>query len=268
MKNFLPFIIAVGGIFGCQMEEKPKKVDNRENATGNKIQYAPTYVVDQNLKWMDRVNSNSDSLQILYTPNAIKINQQGEIFRGPTVIADRVRSNNFMVDSIFSSEVVMANSSNTYEYEIGHFWTSNNKSYDHLIIWNLGSKPKQRELEFIAESTSTKAYLEEINNRRADWMTICNNHNAKKLVEHLYTDNAIYYNHKPPMVGKTMITQEYQYMNKDDYQLMLEPIFFQSVTNELAFEIGQCSGNYNGKYILIWQKNAIGEWRILMDSNI
>jgi ketosteroid isomerase-like protein len=57
-------------------------------------------------------------------------------------------------------------------------------------------------------------------------------------------------------------------MSNESYQLTLNPITIETVNPETVFEIGQCEGSYNGKYILIWKKQTDGQWRIWVDSNI
>ena len=84
----------------------------------------------------------------------------------------------------------------------------------------------------------------------------------------MYTENTIYYNHKPVIVGHEDLAVEYQYMNNKKYELFLEPIIVEVVQDDLVYEIGQCSGTYGGKYILIWQKGNDDVWRVLVDSNI
>ena len=39
-----------------------------------------------------------------------------------------------------------------------------------------------------------------ISQRRAEWMRLCNLHNAFQLVSTMYTGDAIYFNHKPIVV--------------------------------------------------------------------
>jgi hypothetical protein len=57
-------------------------------------------------------------------------------------------------------------------------------------------------------------------------------------------------------------------MEREQYHLTLTPIFIEPVSATMVYEIGQCSGSYGGKYILIWQREQDGKWRILLDSNI
>ena len=62
--------------------------------------------------------------------------------------------------------------------------------------------------------------------------------------------------------------KEYSYMNNKNYRLNLQPLIVKAVNASFAFEIGQCSGSYNGKYILIWKIDSDGSWKIFIDSNI
>ena len=57
-------------------------------------------------------------------------------------------------------------------------------------------------------------------------------------------------------------------MNNKNYRLKLEPLIVKPVSKNLVFEIGQCSGSYDGKYILVWGKDVDGMWKIIIDSNI
>lgn len=127
----------------------------------------------------------------------------------------------------------------------------------------------RRELEFIARAAPTDSTIQQaIDKRRAEWIRLCNAHNAAELVKELYSANAMYYNHKPLVIGHDAIIEDYQYMNEEKYSLTLTPIAVELVTNRLAYEIGQCSGSYGGKYMLVWQKDKTGQWSIVMDSNI
>ena len=57
-------------------------------------------------------------------------------------------------------------------------------------------------------------------------------------------------------------------MNNKNYHLQLHPLVVKAVNPNFVFEIGQCTGSYAGKYILIWEKDSDGKWKITADSNI
>lgn len=221
---------------------------------------------DPNWEWMHLVNADSDSLAQLYTKDAIQISELGEVTAGAVAIVDNHRKGGYRIDSIKTIKQVKANPDKAYE--LGRFWTSTGQEYKHLIIWDIGEGKKLRELEFVLASEISPSYIDDIKKRREDWIQLCNEHDATTLVVQLYTKNAVYYNHRPPIIGWEDISQEYRYMNDENYTLFLEPIILEAVNETLAFEIGQCSGTYNGKYVLVWQKNEEGVWRVLMDSNI
>ena len=133
-----------------------------------------------------------------------------------------------------------------------------------MVIWRQGVK----EFEIIVANDDIKFDQKEIDQRRKEWMELCNQHNAYNLVSNLYEPEAIYYNHRPVDIGTDKIARTYSYMDRETYSLNLTPIIVHPVANTLVYEIGQCSGSYGGKYMLIWRKNSEGVWQILFDSNI
>ena len=98
-------------------------------------------------------------------------------------------------------------------------------------------------------------------------MALCNAHDAHTLVSAMYTPDAIYYNHSGVVRGTEDIARTYSYMNRTSYQLTLTPLAVEVVSGKVALEIGQCSGSYNGKYVIVWVKTGEG-WQVLLDSNV
>ena len=245
-------------LWTCQSKvEKPSSVDSP----------AVIFAAEPNQVWKKAVNNSTSSLADLYVKNAIKIFPNGAIIAGNNAIDSSYKNRSFVIDSIQIIKNVVANKKRGINYEIGDYWIGK-QAYKQLIIWNTIETIQKRELEFIAKSTPSPSVLEEINLSRKKWIALCNQHNAAQLVAQVYTPNAIYYNHKPAIIGREGITAEYQYMNQEKYSLHLEPIIVETVTPELVFEIGQCAGSYQGKYMIIWQKQENGDWQVLMDSNI
>ena len=242
----------------CQSKvEKPSSVDSP----------SIIFSAEPNQAWKKAVNNSTSSLADLYFKNAIKIFPNGAIIVGNNAIDSSYKNRSFVIDSIQVIKNVVANKKRGINYEIGVYWIGK-QAYKHLIIWNTTDTIQKRELEFIAKSTANPSVLEEINLSRKKWITLCNQHDAAQLVAQVYTPNAIYYNHKPAIIGRKGIAEEYQYMNRKKYSLHLEPIIVETVTSGLVFEIGQCTGSYKGKYMIIWEKQEEGDWQVLMDSNI
>ncbi|MFD0862138.1 YybH family protein [Sungkyunkwania multivorans] len=263
-KLFIPLMLVLCMVAGCKSEGKMQKT---AVSKGEECLKDVSNIVNSNEKWKCWMNTNfHDSLQHIYGDTSIKVDASGTVAAGTDAIIALLKKKPFAVDSIYTIKKVKADDRHRFDYEIGGFITAN-ATYSHLLIWNRSSD-NIREFEFIAKVDKGQNYSIEIDKRRARWVVLCNLHDAARLVSELYSENAVYFSHKPVIIGHESITQEYQYMNDPNYQLTLHPITVQMVNENLAYEIGQCKGTYNGKYMLVWQRDEQGIWRILVDSNI
>ena len=221
--------------------------------------------------WMKAINSHdANALQHSYDTNAVKIISADNIINGASNIAAHYGKHKQKITTIKSLFRVEANKRRGITYEMVKFTTDNQKEYLHIVIWKTKDGNVVREFEFteIHKTSDSKAATTEITQRRKLWMELCNAHNAENLVKQLYSPNTMYYNHKPIVQGTENLIKEYGYMNNNKYSLKLEPKKLIIANSDVAFEIGQCSGSYGGKYILIWKKQADGNWDIYIDSNI
>ncbi|MEM6344608.1 MAG: hypothetical protein AAF927_12035 [Bacteroidota bacterium] len=254
MKSYFP-LIALLSLMACQTTERSALAEKQ------------TQDLIPNVRWIEAVNNQQ--WENIYHKKAIKIEADGSLIKGREAIIEAQKQKKWQVEVIETIRIISTHRDSSYQYEIGQFLTSDRKTYYHLLIWNLEGEQPLRELEMIASGgTLDSGILAAIDQRRAEWIKLCNERDAANLVEQLYSENALYYNHKPMVEGRTAITQEYSYMNRPEYSLMLNPIIVQPVNDSLVFELGQCSGSYGGKYMLLWQKDATGKWYVSMDSNV
>jgi len=220
-----------------------------------------------NQKWMDAINTKDiNILENLYTENPYVLSINGVDISNRDSLLNAVSTSNFKVTDVKTINRIKANED--YDYEIGSFKNKDGVEVKSIIIWKRTDSIDLRELEFLAETSNSSVDFKIIDSQRTEWMRLCNKHNASNLIEAMYTKNTMYYNRGRLLHGRVALIQEYDYMNDPQYQLTLQPITIESISESLIYELGQCSGSYNGKYILVWQKNQEGVWQIMFDSNI
>ena len=152
------------------------------------------------------------------------------------------------------------------EYEMGAL-KIRSKVFSVLFIRSKSTDNKQIEFLVVYEKEDTNEDLSSIDAARANWMKLCNAHQADNLVSNLYHKEAYYYNRGRLLKGTKAITSEYSYMNSPTYSLQLTPKQVILVNANIAYELGRCSGSYPLPYLLVWQKQPDATWKILLDSN-
>ena len=244
--------------------------DRPEGATEKVVSSDSTIL---NSLWKNARNARDSSLMNYYSPGAVKIISKDLILNGPEEIFDHYEKLEDVVQ-ISSAYSIDANKDRGITYHLNHYGTIDSKYYVQLVIYQKHGDHKLRAFEFETEviksigNESTGTIAEQITKRREKWMGYCNAHQVKELVNDLYSEHTMYYNHRPVVQGRAALIREYGYMNREQYKLSLEPRFMIYANATTVFEIGQCKGSYNGKYILIWKKEADGQWRIFIDSNV
>ncbi len=254
-------------IMGCKQQ-----VNKKENVNNSKTEIVKTEKISDYLNdWVDAINNNDfPAIEKIYASNAIKIVSVDSIIESSSQIANYYGVNSNKITSIESIFKVEANKKKRINYEIISYKTEDLKEYIQVVIWRLENGYVIREFEFTERRSqeAKKVVMNSIVERRKLWMELCNANNAENLVKQLYTVNTIYYNHKPIIRGFDNLIKEYDYMNNSNYSLHLQPLKLEIVNANFAYEIGQCSGGYKGKYIIVWKKQPEGNWKVHIDSNI
>ena len=218
--------------------------------------------------WIDLFNSSSENLNELYYEKPVFITSKLRAIDDVSAadLYGQLRKSTGAVMSAESIKRIAA--SPTVDYEIVELEAASGELLKHLIIWRKTANTYLRELEATFPSKGQILPDTAIDEARKKWMELCNKHLPAELVAQVYTAEAIYYNHKPVIKGTTAISREYGYMASPQYNLKLTPLHLEMVSEDMAFELGQCSGSYGGKYVLIWVKKGEGSWQVAFDSNI
>ncbi|WP_367392753.1 hypothetical protein [Lewinella sp. LCG006] len=205
-----------------------------------------------------------------YTATAVGILPDGTVQEGPAEIVKYWRS--VFTASKVSDRMVIGSvpvgKEGEYRYEISRFKTGSKQAFTQVIVWdNQGSEPL-RALQLIAPNDKLRPDTNAIFAARTRWMEYCNGHEVEQLIQEMYAPNTCYYNHRPLLQGRAALEKEYTYMKDPSYQLTLTPIHVVPVSEHLVMELGQCSGSYGGKYLLVWQEQEKGGWQVLLDANL
>ncbi len=219
---------------------------------------------DADASWMNAINANT--VKDVLSKHCIKILPSDSILVGSAAISNYYASQEFRVNHISCLSSVFATNDSAYLYKINR--VDADREYRQIIIWKKINSVWKVEFEYTLPFTCKKIDLSVMDAARNNWIRLCNLHNALQLVNSLYSKNAIYYNHKPLVLGRDSIAKEYSYMNHPSYHLKLNPVYLDVVNDRTIFEIGKGEGSYQGKYILIWKKNQADLWEIFIDSNI
>ena len=223
------------------------------------------------LEWQKPLQGiNKSTIEKTFTEQSIRVNSAENVLTGREDIVDHILATNLKTlsgESLFST---VANKIKLIDYEIIKSKTEDTGEHLHILIWKTVDSMRQIDFEYKTtyNTNPIKADSLAIEKSRDQWMTLCNAHNAEKLVNDMYTENTLYYSHRPLVKGRTALSKEYAYMNNESYQLELKPLSMQIANEDTALEIGQCEGSYNGKYIIIWKKGNDDIWRVFIDSNI
>jgi ketosteroid isomerase-like protein len=203
-----------------------------------------------------------------YTQDAVSILPDGTILSKDDNIAERWKQITTGIPPGKLNRASVVARENEYHYTITTLLTADDRRYVELVVWDQRGGIPRRALEFIAPYEAHSFHLEEINAARIRWMEYCNAHEVAQLIENCYTENTLYYNHRPLLQGREALVAEYAYMKNPEYQLTLTPIYVEEVSDTLALEVGQCSGSYGGKYFLVWKKQEYGVWQVFLDGNL
>lgn len=205
-----------------------------------------------------------------YTPTAVGILADGTVHEGPAEIA-RYWESVFTNTKVLGRTVigsVSVGKEGEYSYEISRFETTDKQTFAQVIVWDNQGPAPLRALQLIAPEDKLRPDTNAILAARARWMEYCNGHDVEGLIQKMYTPNTRYYNHRPLLKGRTALEKEYAYMKNTTYQLTLTPLYVVPISAHLVMELGQCSGSYGGKYLIVWQEQVSGDWQVLLDANL
>lgn len=113
---------------------------------------------------------------------------------------------------------------------------------------------------------------EELASERRKWVRLANEHNPEAHITRSYTKDAIYFSNGRRSDGHEGITERYSYMKNPNYQVDLEAETLYAVSKQQVLEVGRYFAGKKrqgdgGVYLILWEKQSKGAWRIALDFN-
>ena len=138
-----------------------------------------------------------------------------------------------------------------------------------LIAWRKKGEHYLKEFETIIKIEPQKISFEPeiLNEQRRNWEKYSNAHDPAGLLENVYSPDSYYFNNGKIDQGRETITERYDYMKNQSWNIRLEAKGLIPVSEDVVLEIGKYYSTGEGQYLLIWEKQSTGTWQIKLDFN-
>ena len=158
--------------------------------------------------------------------------------------------------------------------EVGTFKSKEKNTFAYVAAWHNDNGNLKKEVHLIYPISNSFALASKegildsnINLARNLWMEFSNSHMPSKLLKVLYTKNALYFNQGKLYEGFEQIDPRYAYMSDKNWKIKLYADKVLQVSETKALEIGHYVSNGKGHYILVWERDEEGTWKVAFDFN-
>ncbi len=158
--------------------------------------------------------------------------------------------------------------------EIGYIKTKSQSNFAYVTAWQNGADGLCKEVHLVYPLAGefnlpikNKAHDTNIDQARDLWVELSNSHRPSKLIKLLYTEDALYFNQGKTYKGFLGIDPKYAYMSNKNWDIELFAEHVLQVSESRALEIGYYKSSGKGHYILVWEKDVEGTWKVLFDFN-
>lgn len=145
-----------------------------------------------------------------------------------------------------------------------------------LSGWRFTENSWKKEIDILlnlnADNTVPDSLQKVLANARDKWVILANKHQPLAHIQESYTPDAVYFSNGRSSVGTAAIAERYQYMANPVYQVDLESRELWNIEGDRVLELGRYftgaeKTGTGGIYVIIWEKQASGDWKISLDFN-
>jgi len=158
--------------------------------------------------------------------------------------------------------------------EVGTLKSKLKNKFAYVTAWHNEDGKLKKEVHLIypisdAFFTASKKGIfdSDIDQARNLWTEFSNSHMPSKLLKILYKKDALYFNQGKLYRGFKEINPKYAYMSNQNWKINLYPEKVLQISETSALEIGHYVSNGKGHYILVWERDEKGTWKVAFDFN-
>ena len=224
--------------------------------------------------WIHAFNSRSNDIHTLYIkPSGLLFN---DLFLfGQEKVAERLLQATLTIEAIHVLGV-FKNDEKDY-IEIGYYDTpgSEEKTLYYITAWHnvslLKDEPQwRRELDVMYPQKGESTDVAPLDVARRRWEERAMKRDFLALVQHLYSEDATYFNSGRADTGHQAIAARFSDIMVDTgFSIELKPKHVVLVQPEYAFEIGYYTtgGGHSAHYALVWKQQPDESWKVILDFN-
>ena len=224
-------------------------------------------------KWIDAFNSQSNDIKFFYRDDAA-VFTEGHFLFGKDLITEHFSKS---TASIRSAQVT-----NTYKnyrnryFETGIYITDDpqEKPIHFVTIWFLSSgdsdQPRWlRELDVLYQQAGEHNDSESLTAARKQWNKLATRRSALRMIEALYTEDAVYIHKRKVYNGRPSIISEYSTYIDAGYAVRLKLKHSQRVQPDITIDTGKynAGADFTGYYVQVWKQQPDKSWRVIFEAD-
>ena len=224
-------------------------------------------------RWIEAVNNHSDDIQSLYREDSVVFSEDQFLF-GKEQIAEHFSLSTSMIRD---AEVIKTykNFNNRY-FETGIYRTGDaeEKTIHYVTIWFKNTSPDNhtpwlRELDVMYLQQGESADSDTLDAARSQWNKLATRRSALRMIQSMYTEDAVYINKREVHNGRPAIISEYSTYIDQGYAVKLWVKRSVAVNPNVVIDTGKynAGGDFNGYYVQVWKQQSDKSWRVIFEAD-
>jgi len=224
------------------------------------------------VKWIRRMD-NLKKIPDLYLKQAVMITEEDMVV-GQEPIKNYVATHQNLFTSFSSTKSIKIFQHSEHKVlDLGYIVIENEKrnpldSMLYVIAWRNVGGDWLRELDMIFPADHVRPMDDEFASLRSKWVQYANSGDPQTMASTLFRNDAVYVNNAEISRGQEDITKRFEFMKNSAFHIDLKSEYIMRVDDVRAIDIGNwITADFVGYYLIFWNKDSDGEWKISLYFN-